>query len=190
MKKLIDTVIIEKLSKFHLEKVMQIDNEDFTGVKREVKKLFAKQGKKVTEKFLNEGVLALKQYYLVPVIDPKNMHAISDSADPFWHAHIIHTKQYTKFCEDVFGEYIHHEPLDHAINQDVDDVRDLYHYTADMMNDYFTYVNKDFYPSKMPDLRLICYHYRIINPKIYNKGLIPINQKLKDIATRQERKSA
>ncbi len=184
-KNLIDTVIIEKLSSFHREKINLIDREDFTGVKREVKKAFEKQGKFVSKKFLDDGILALKQYYFIPVIDPKNMHAVSDVVDPFWHAHIIHTKQYTKFCENVFGEYIHHEPLDHELFQDVNDVRVLYHYTVGIMSEYFKKLDSDFYPSKMPDLRLICYHYKISNPKIYKEGLVPVNEQLEVIASRQ-----
>ena len=30
--------------------------------------------------------------------------------DEVWHAHILHTKDYIDFCEQVFGCYLHHHP--------------------------------------------------------------------------------
>jgi hypothetical protein len=33
--------------------------------------------------------------------------------DDMWHAHILHTRKYVAFCEDVFGCYLHHNP--HAV---------------------------------------------------------------------------
>ncbi len=30
--------------------------------------------------------------------------------DEVWHAHILHTKDYTEFCDLVFGEFLHHHP--------------------------------------------------------------------------------
>jgi hypothetical protein len=187
-KTLLETVVKGMLEPYHLTKVALIDAEDFSGVEREVRKMFKKQGINVSQDFLDSGVLALKQYYLIPVIDPKNMHAISDSADPFWHAHILHTKQYTKFCNTVFGEYIHHEPLDHAIESDVKDVRRLYNYTRAVIGTYFSFVDENFYPTNMPDVRLICTHYRIREKEMYDNGLLDVNEELADIAKRQEEK--
>ena len=30
--------------------------------------------------------------------------------DEAWHAHILHTREYTKFCHELFGYYLHHDP--------------------------------------------------------------------------------
>lgn len=30
--------------------------------------------------------------------------------DEFWHNHILHTQQYTKDCQAIFGHYLHHDP--------------------------------------------------------------------------------
>lgn len=30
--------------------------------------------------------------------------------DEMWHEHILHTRSYVDFCNDVFGEYMHHNP--------------------------------------------------------------------------------
>ena len=38
----------------------------------------------------------------------------SPEVDAFWHAFILHTKDYIDFCQRHFGHYIHHEPQDHT----------------------------------------------------------------------------
>lgn len=36
----------------------------------------------------------------------------SPKVDMVWHTHILYTKDYKNFCNEVFGEYIHHTPSD------------------------------------------------------------------------------
>lgn len=36
--------------------------------------------------------------------------------DEVWHAHILHTRDYIQFCNEVFNEYLHHSPH-HGQNQ-------------------------------------------------------------------------
>lgn len=53
-----------------------------------------------------------------PTIDNPEAHAIDEPLliiDEMWHEFIIVTKDYTKFCNDIFQRYIHHIP-----NSDVD----------------------------------------------------------------------
>jgi hypothetical protein len=42
----------------------------------------------------------------------------SPSVDDFWHAFILHTKDYEEFCQKHFGHYLHHEPKDHRLPRD------------------------------------------------------------------------
>jgi hypothetical protein len=42
----------------------------------------------------------------------------SPSVDDFWHAFILHTKDYEEFCQRHFGHYLHHEPKDHRLPRD------------------------------------------------------------------------
>lgn len=37
---------------------------------------------------------------------------ITDDMDHVWHAHILHTTQYAEDSENLFGEFLHHEPAD------------------------------------------------------------------------------
>lgn len=34
--------------------------------------------------------------------------------DPGWHALLLHTQEYTSFCERVAGRFIHHVPTDYT----------------------------------------------------------------------------
>jgi hypothetical protein len=42
----------------------------------------------------------------------------SKTVDSAWHEFILHTKQYTDYCKDRFGRYIHHMPNDGLISED------------------------------------------------------------------------
>src|SRR3569832_2225713 len=95
---------------FHWAKIALIDQEDYAGVIRKAAEDLGKAGPTVTSSYCEEGILALKQYFAVALLDPKNEHAVSDAIDPFWHAHILHTRRYAAFCQDVYGQFIHHAP--------------------------------------------------------------------------------
>lgn len=135
-----------------------IDSHDYSGVMRHVKKEFAKLGKAVTDEWLEAGVLALKQYYAIAVLDAKNMHAVSAEVDPFWHAHILHTKQYVDFCQEIAGRYLHHNPLDHADKEEVGFVKQLYDFTLQRYDDCFAMFDRRFYPANPNNDDLVCTH--------------------------------
>jgi hypothetical protein len=122
---LLETIQIP-LTTDQVERVRVIDNEDYSGVCR----LVCKEDPFVTEGELAEGILALKQYYAVALLDPCNYHAVSSAVDPYWHAHILHTKEYSRFCEKVYGQYMHHDPLDHADTAKVQRVAGYYGFVA------------------------------------------------------------
>jgi|HubBroStandDraft_6_1064221.scaffolds.fasta_scaffold1806455_1 hypothetical protein len=39
-----------------------------------------------------------------------SMHNEMKEIDDMWHTFLLHTKQYMQFCEQYFGEFIHHSP--------------------------------------------------------------------------------
>lgn len=39
----------------------------------------------------------------------------SKDIDEAWHAHILHTKQYRLFCQDVFGKFLEHTPSSESL---------------------------------------------------------------------------
>jgi hypothetical protein len=165
------STIAPPVSPFHAERLAIIDGEDYSGVERKVREGLGKQGITVVQDFLDEGVLALKQYYAVALLDPTAEHAVSDAIDPFWHAHILHTRQYISFGDRVFGQYVQHEPLNHADEARVRHVAGLYAYTGRVYRRLFTYINEAFYPNVMPDARLLCSHGEVVAQSVREQGL-------------------
>lgn len=169
----LESTIAVELTELQLGKVRLIDAEDFSGVQRKVREELAKQGEPASAEFLEAGVLALKQYYAVALLDPHNEHAVSDVIDPFWHAHILHTELYIAFGERVFGQYVQHEPLDHGNTEQLRHVARLYAYTTVVYRQMFNYINPAFYPETMTDARLLCSHHQIDNPSLRQDSIFP-----------------
>jgi hypothetical protein len=161
----------------------RIDAENFDPVKKKLSADFARLGIDRGKDYLESGILALKQYYAVALLDPNNSHAISDTLDPFWHAHILFSRQYASFCEDVVGVYMHHIPLDHDATEQVNNVETLYGYTAnDAMQKLFSFIDERFWPINLPRERLVCLHYgstvdqqEIYSKEVYSRALLPKN---------------
>ena len=91
----------------HYWRLKAIDNHDFTEVKRKV----AQETGNKDAAYLDKGILYLKRYYAMLVLDPLNPATMSLPVDPFWHFHTLFTHQYIAFSNHVFGEYVHHIPL-------------------------------------------------------------------------------
>ncbi len=57
-----------------------------------------------------------RKFAALTLLTPKVPHAPPGAIDMYWHFFILHTEQYTKFCEDVWGsfqgdpKYRHHFP--------------------------------------------------------------------------------
>ena len=152
------TDIKKPLGAFHLERIRIIDEEDYGGVVRKVAEEGNKLGVQYSEEYLQRGVHALKQYYAVALLDPANAHAISAEVDPFWHAHILHSKQYMDFCQSTVGEYMHHVPLDRDDPAQMVEIRRLYNYTIRVLRDIFITVDESMWPAEPTDMQLICWH--------------------------------
>lgn len=171
MKRTLRSTIAPELTALQSERVDMIDAEDFSGVKRKVREEFIKQGLVVGDDFLDEGVLALKQYYAIALLDPTSEHAVSEEIDPFWHAHILHTEEYIAFGERVFGQYIQHTPLDHADQVQVERFAGLYAHTASVYTKAYNYISLEFFPQEVAAARLVCGHVEIGDPVIREQAL-------------------
>jgi hypothetical protein len=136
------TSIKVAISVEHYARIRTIDHHDFSSVKREVIQI---QGKAEHE-YLDIGVQYLKRFYVMLVLDPLNPPVVSKPVDVFWHAHILHTHMYMVFCNEVFGEYIHHNPLliDDPIAMAF--ITEYYKATVKKNRDVFRDVDEDFMP--------------------------------------------
>lgn len=68
---------------------------------------------KMTDKHIEQIIIEFKKFIAILVINNKNdtnVQMVSDLVDEVWHAFILFTNQYKKFCDDIVGRYIHHEP--------------------------------------------------------------------------------
>ncbi len=131
---------------------------DYPKIMAKVAEELGYQGFAVTENYMNEGILSLKQYYAVCFLDD-NPHAISNVLDPFWHAHILHTNRYHEFCESIEIEYMHHRPRDFSNPNEVPVIRKLYVHTHKMFHECFGCVSPLFMASYTNENQLVCTHY-------------------------------
>lgn len=158
---LLDTIhpeILARLAPVQQNAIQVIDCEDFTQVKKQVIKDLRKQGKEPSDDFLARGILALKQYYLLPVLDPKNYHAVSDTLDAFWHAHIIFTDDYSRMWNDAVGCYMPHKPLDHDNTPRVSTIAEAYEFSCQRLKEIFSYLDPEFFPMTVAEKDLVCNH--------------------------------
>jgi len=152
----------------HFVRLQAIDLHDFSLVKKKV----AQDREGASEGYLDWGVHYLKRYYALQVLDPLNPPAMSRPIDPFWHVHTLFTHQYIAFCDQVFGEYLHHVPLLFKDKLATAFVAELYMRTVKRHAEVFTDVDFKFIP-KSPDDGMCCTPTYGSNPKIISQALFP-----------------
>ena len=170
---LLDTIkpkVRNRLTFFHIEKIRLIDNFDYGAVRKKTAKDCGLSD--ATE--LDQGIENLKKYYVVALLDPLNRHAVSESVDPFWHTHVLFTREYRTFCADTFGQFVHHQPLDPDDSQMVKHVVRLYEYTLQIYKIMFKDISKKWWPDSAAwAFKPICYHNRVTAPEIMRIALFP-----------------
>lgn len=53
-----------------------------------------------------------KRWLIVSEELQEPLEMFSEEVDNFWHICILYTKEYAHFCNDCFGKFIHHIPLE------------------------------------------------------------------------------
>jgi hypothetical protein len=161
-----------KLKPFHLTRIQAIDKTDFEPVAKKVNRDLGG----VTKDYLDEGIENLKRYYVVALLDPVNQHAVSRPVDPFWHAHVLFTREYKNFCHEVFdGEFIHHVPLDPDDLEQVKYVTKLYTHTLKVYKEIFRSVNANWWPqANISGFQPVCRHQDVKGEAIVKNGLFPV----------------
>ncbi len=61
-----------------------------------------------TERF--HTLLPEYQRFMALVAGYGSIGMCSTEVDLIWHSHILYTRLYTQFCEQIYGRFIHHEP--------------------------------------------------------------------------------
>jgi uncharacterized low-complexity protein len=56
------------------------------------------------------ALLEFKRFMALVGLGHRGLEMASPKVDEVWHAFILFTREYAAFCQDVFGEFIHHVP--------------------------------------------------------------------------------
>lgn len=66
--------------------------------------------RKVDEAIIDTAISEFRKYLSLIALGHKGIGMISRDVDEVWHTFILFTRDYTDFCNEVFGRYIHHQP--------------------------------------------------------------------------------
>src|SRR5687767_10550545 len=97
-------------TKTEQEVVAAIQALDLEPVK--LRMMHAELGEGWTREYADSIGMAYKTYLtmLVKYPDDADDILLSEDVDEFWHTHILQTRKYMQDCQNVFGNYLHHEP--------------------------------------------------------------------------------
>lgn len=70
---------------------------------------FSQENPELTPLF-GEAASELRRFFELVLIGKGPLAVLSKKVDALWHTFVIHTPQYRKFCNEVNGEYIDHQP--------------------------------------------------------------------------------
>jgi len=104
--------IIYKFYSIYLRKSRRnyIQNYRFKPI---IKKRLLKTYPHLTQNDLNLVFKALRDYYELSLRAKNNLLAMpSQVVDVAWHEFILTTREYTHFCHNAFGKYLHHTPTE------------------------------------------------------------------------------
>lgn len=59
---------------------------------------------------VESSIIEFKKYMVLFALGYEDLGMISHEVDEVWHSFILFTEAYTKFCQSIFGHYIHHAP--------------------------------------------------------------------------------
>jgi hypothetical protein len=127
----------------HYLALQMIDMHNYTLIRKTV----SQEHPDYSSDYLDAGILYLKRYYAIHILDPLNPPAMSRPVDPFWHTHVLYSEDYVNFCNKVFGEYLHHIPLLFEDKMAVAFVRDMYIHTRKRHAEIFWEPDDTFIPT-------------------------------------------
>lgn len=63
-----------------------------------------------TESDARTGIEFYKNFLLLNFLHRGTPLVPTREIDEFWHNHILHTREYMRDCDAIFGHYLHHRP--------------------------------------------------------------------------------
>lgn len=52
-----------------------------------------------------------RKYMAINAVFPESHHPISKEIDAVWHQHVLDSPDYARFCDTIFGRFLHHNPV-------------------------------------------------------------------------------
>ncbi len=74
---------------------------------------------KRAEELYRQYLTLCHKYPDIKVVPPK-------LADKVWHEHITNTRKYAADCNDLFGQFIHHQPSRNSMEAEFEQTKELY----------------------------------------------------------------
>eukprot|EP01124_Arcella_intermedia_P033094 TRINITY_DN784_c0_g1_i7.p1 TRINITY_DN784_c0_g1~~TRINITY_DN784_c0_g1_i7.p1 ORF type:complete len:272 (+),score=27.22 TRINITY_DN784_c0_g1_i7:31-816(+) len=92
-----------------------------------VKERVAKEKPTWTEAFIETALREYRRFWVLCKVFPDINHVPSKSVDEVWHAHILHTRDYARDCQQYFGCFLHHAPSygEERMAQDQEDYQNM-----------------------------------------------------------------
>lgn len=104
---------VTKYGKKLVDGLKKLDNYDYTSLKnRLMSKEFFPEDKA-------DYLLAAYQRFFSLRFVADSPISPTREIDNIWHLHILDTKEYEKFCNEVFGKFVHHIPREVAATKPV-----------------------------------------------------------------------
>lgn len=66
---------------------------------------------RVNDELASRHGVELKRFLVMCAIAPESYYGMAGPIDDLWHTFIIFTRTYERFCQEVAGRYLHHQPL-------------------------------------------------------------------------------
>ncbi len=63
------------------------------------------------EQIIDQSILEYRKFMTLLRLGYPQLAMFSREVDEVWHTHILFTQNYTKFCDRVFGKFVHHTPV-------------------------------------------------------------------------------
>lgn len=110
----------------------KIDNLDLSAV---TERLIKVDG--WTPSQAEEGCRQYRRYLYLRKKFPQFDLPPSEDIDGVWHAHILHTKDYFAFCNELFGSYLHHHPHEVFAGRSKSNMQRLFDQTQELHKQEF-----------------------------------------------------
>lgn len=80
-----------------------------------------------------------KRFFALELLFPEPEHPFvpSHEIDPVWHHLVLDSRRYVPLCENLYGGYVHHTPMDTCPAEHADNAGEKFGYTKSLLEEAF-----------------------------------------------------